>query len=203
MTDRGGSKSTTRRGFLTLAGLGTVALAGCTSTTPAVLYGLTAVPELEVRRRRGVQVLVARPRALKALDTDHIAVVQEGQLISYFPQAAWSDALPNVVQAKIAEALQNTNALRGVGLPGDGLLIDYQLQSDIRTFALHTAGSDRGVVEIAGRLVNDKNGRTVASQVFKAEVASAGVGPQQAVAALDQAATQVLAEMTTWVLSKV
>lgn len=202
MTKGGGTLRSSRRGFLTLVGLGLMT-AGCASSTPSALYSLNAVPQVDVRRRRAVQVLVPRPRALKALDTDLIAAVEQGQLISYFPQSAWSDALPNVVQAKIVEALQNTGSLRGVGMPGDGLLIDYQLQTDIRSFAFYTEGSDRGVVEISARLVNDRNGRTVSTKVFRSEILAGGQTVGQAVEALNAASSQVLGEMTAWAISKV
>lgn len=188
---------------LLLAGSAALALSGCASTGPSALYELTATPEVPATRKRAVQVLVARPRALKALDTDRIAVLENGLQISYFPDAAWTDALPNVLQSKIAEALQDTGALRGVGFPGDGLLIDYQLQTDIRTFALTTEGADRAVVELAARLLDDRNGRSVATQVFRAEVASSGLTAEQAVSALNRANGQVLAALTAWVIGTV
>lgn len=196
-------KHVNRRTVLGALGLGAI-VSGCASSAPSAFYSLDAadVGSLQGRSSR-VQVLVAAPRALKALDTTYIAVVAEGPVYSYFPKSAWADTLPNVVQLKLVETLQNTNRLRGVGLPGDGLLIDYQLQTDIRSFELRVDGANRGLVEIAGRIVNDRNGRTVANKVFRAEVLSGGNSVDQAVAALNRAADQVFAEMAAWTLANV
>ncbi|WP_430511752.1 ABC-type transport auxiliary lipoprotein family protein [Pannonibacter phragmitetus] len=196
-----------RRRALTLLGLGTLAagLSACASTAPNALYGIEAPAAASAAEgaRKPVQVLVAAPKALQALDSSNIAVVQQGPVYSYLPQVAWADQLGNVVQTGLVRTLENTRRLRGVGMPGDGLLIDYQLQTEIRSFELNVAGSARGVVEIAARLVNDRNGRTVDSMVFRAEVASGGQSADQAVRAMNTAAGQVFAELAAWVISKV
>ncbi|WP_289035913.1 ABC-type transport auxiliary lipoprotein family protein [uncultured Roseibium sp.] len=192
-----------RRQVLALLG-GGILLAGCAGNAPSALYGLSAATLPEASgRARGSQILVPRPRALKALDSNYIAVVNDGPVYSYYPQAAWADALPNVVQSKIVETLQGTGRLRGVGFPGDGLLIDYQLQTEIRSFELKVDGANRGVVEIAAKLVNDRNGRAVATQVFRAETLSGGSSVDQAVKALNSAADEVFSDMAKWILQKV
>ncbi len=200
------NKATTdmsRRGVLGALGLG-VLVSGCASTTPSAYYSIAAadVGGLTGRSRR-VQVLVAPPRALKALDTSYIAVVDKGPIYSYFPKSAWADTLPNVVQLKLVETLQNTGRLRGVGLPGDGLLIDYQLQTEIRAFELRVEGANRGVVEISARVVNDRNGRTVATEVFRAETPSGSTSVEKAVEAMNSSADRVFSEMAAWTLRNV
>lgn len=193
----------TRRGVLGVLGLG-VLVSGCASSAPSAFYSLDAadVSSLSGRSSR-VQLLVAQPRALKALDTTYIAVVDKGPVYSYFPDSAWADTLPNVVQMKLLQTLQNTGRLRGVGLPGDGLLIDYQLQTDIRAFQLQVEGANRGVVEIAARVVNDRNGRTVANKVFRAETPSGSTSVDKAVEAMNASADRVFAEMAAWTLRNV
>jgi cholesterol transport system auxiliary component len=192
-----------RIGALALA----VVLGGCaSSSSPDAYYGLTAPTASDVASRSGgrsIQLLVPPPRALQALDTVSIAVVDTGPVYTYFPKAAWTDTLPKVLQAKIVQTLENTRGLRGVGLPGEGLLIDYQLQTDLRSFELHVDGQDRAVVELMARLVNDRNGRTKASRVFRAEVPASGVAVGDAVKAMNAAADGVLSELAAWVLANV
>lgn len=183
---------------------GLLALTGCASSGPDALYGLTTPTGEQLRvRTTSRQVLVPEPRALQSLDTNSIAVVDAGPVYTYFPKAAWTDTLPKVVQAKLVQALENTGGLRGVGLPGEGLLIDYQLQTDLRAFELRIDGADRAVVEVMARLVNDRNGRTRASRVFRAEVPASGTDVGKAVEAMNVAADRVLREMTAWVLTQV
>ena len=181
-----------------------LSLAGCASKGPEALYGLTAPREIGLTTGGGSrQVLVPQPSALQALDTVSIAVVDQGPVYTYFPKAAWSDTLPKVVQAKIIETLENTGRLRGVGRPGEGLLIDYQLQTNLRAFELRIDGQDRAVVEIQARLVNDRNGQTRANRLFRAEVPSSGATVDQAVASMNAAVDEVLKELAKWVLSQI
>ncbi|QFT31236.1 ABC-type transport auxiliary lipoprotein family protein [Roseibium porphyridii] len=200
------TKATTdisRRRVLGALGLG-VLVSGCTSSAPSAFYSIEAADVGgSAGRSSRVQVLVAAPRALKALDTSYIAVVDKGPIYSYFPNSAWADTLPNVVQLKLVETLQNTGRLRGVGLPGDGLLIDYQLQTEIRAFELKVEGANRGVVEISARVVNDRNGRTVATKVFRAETPSGSTSVDKAVEAMNSSADRVFAEMAAWTLRNV
>lgn len=196
------------KGLLSAVAIGmALLLGGCGSaSTPDAYYGLTA-PAVSERapsaRGGGIQVLVAAPRALQALDTSSIAVVDRGPVYTYFPKAAWTDTLPKVVQSKIVQTLENTRGLRGVGLPGEGLLIDYQVQTDLRAFQLQIDGQTRGVVEVMARLVNDRNGRTKASRIFRAEAPAASTNVRDAVDAMNAAADKVLGELSAWVLSNV
>ncbi|GGB37116.1 ABC transporter [Roseibium aquae] len=197
------SGDTGRRHFLALVG-GSLLLSACSSSGPVALYGLSAAADPGAPgRRSSAQVLVTRPRALKALDTEYIAVAEPGPIYSYFPNVAWADSLPSVVQSKIVETLQNTNRLRGVGMPGDGLLIDYQLQTELRAFELRVGGSSRALVEIAAKLVNDRNGRTVASRVFRVESSAGTTDPDRAVAALNRSADQVFSQIAEWTLQSI
>ncbi len=206
---RGNDRRTGRRRWLAMAAAASLALllAGCgSSSAPDAYYGLTTPPAAEAGRpgrSARVQVLVPAPRALQALDTASIAVVDAGPVYTYFPKAAWTDTLPKVMQAKIVQTLENTRGLRGVGLPGEGLLIDYQLQSDLRAFELRVDGQDRAVVELMARLVNDRNGRTKATRIFRAEVPAKSTSVQHAVEAMNAAADGVLRELSAWVLSNV
>ncbi len=179
-------------------------LAGCASSGPEALYGLNA-PQIGTvtARPSGRQVLVPVPRALQALDTSAIAVADAGPVYTYFPKAAWADSLPKVVQAKIIETLEGTGRLRGVGVPGEGLLIDYQLQTELRAFELRVDGQDRAAIELMARLVNDRNGRTEASRVFRAEAPARGNSVDQAVEALDTAMAQLLTELARWVVTQI
>ena len=88
------------------------------------------------RRRRAarIQVLIAEPSALKALDGQNIVIKPAPGVIQYLKGAQWADRLPKVVQARLAETFQKSGRFGGVGKPGEGLAIDYQVIVDIRAF---------------------------------------------------------------------
>lgn len=187
------------------AGLGLVLLglllAGC-GTGPAPdtydLKGLTGDVSAPKRNR---QVLVTEPTAVKALNSDQIVVRLAGAEIQYLAKAQWADRLPRLVQARLVEALENTGKLSGVGTPGQGLAIDDQVVSDIRSFEIATNGSSRARVEISVKLLNDRNGTIRAQQTFVAE-APAGSGNPAFIKALDTAFGQVTNEIVEWVLKE-
>lgn len=180
-------------------------LAGCAGGRPPnALYDLSArATPGEGRARLSTQVLVPEPRAIRALDTDSIAVRPSPQTLSYYGGAQWADRLPKLVQVALVQSLEDSGRVRAVGLPGEGLLINYQIPIEIRAFELRTDGRSRAFVEVAVKILNDTNGQVVGSRVFTAEAPAASdtVGP--AVAALDRALKQVLDEMVPWALSEI
>lgn len=182
-------------------------LSGCVGslfTAPApATYDLTGPADLKhVRGATAAQILVPSPSALKILDSQRI-VVTRGSLVAYYPDAQYADTLPRVVQARIIEAFEQTKQARAVGRPGEGLSIDYQLLTDIRTFGYEAAtNGGNAVVEISARMMNDRNGRVVAFRVFRAEVPVAADDAAAVVAGLNAALDQVLRDMVTWSLGK-
>jgi cholesterol transport system auxiliary component len=176
-------------------------LAGCgtalTGSKPAALDTVTlSAGEIGgSARKSGVQILIAEPKALKIYDSQNIVVATSSTGLEYLGGAQWADRLPSLVQVKLAEALQNAG-YAGVGLPGQGLAIDYQLISEIRDFSVRTDGGDRAHVAIFVKLLNDRNGDVVSSRAFEGEApASAGNFP----AALDAAFADVSADIVAWV----
>ncbi|WP_068085757.1 ABC-type transport auxiliary lipoprotein family protein [Polycladidibacter stylochi] len=185
-----------------VSGVLLLGLAACAASGPDVLYGLSSPDTSQFRgKARSQQILVAQPIALQALDTSHIAVSEVGPSYTYYPKVAWSDSLPKVFQANLVAALEDTGGLNGVALPGQGLLIDYQLQTTIRRFEVQTQPK-QALVEVAVRLVNDHNGKTVAYRLFRSQVPAKTLAVNDGVDALNAASDQVLLDMTGWVLTR-
>lgn len=180
-------------------------LAACGSKAVNDTFDLTAsVSDVATTASaRNRQLLVADPSALKALDSEQILVRVSGAEIRYLSQSQWSDRLTRVVQSKLVEAFENTGRLGGVGRPGQGLAIDFQLITDVRAFEIAAEGGDRGVVEISAKLLNDRNGTVKAQRVFRAEVPSTGSDNASYVAALDRAFARVTGDIVAWTLQSI
>jgi cholesterol transport system auxiliary component len=190
--------------ILACAGL----LSGCVSSLltarPPDTYDLAGPADLSrVKGASSAQVLVPSPSALKILDSQRI-VVTRGSLVAYYPNAQYADTLPRVVQARVIEAFERTKQAKAVGRPGEGLSIDYQLLTDLRTFG-YVVGPTGQVaqVEISARLMNDRTGRVVAFKVFNAEVPVAADNAPSVVASLNAALDEVLVDLVSWSLSKI
>ncbi len=178
------------------AGLGT-------SSNALDTYDLS-VPSVSEKgaRKAGVQILIAEPQALKALDSESIVVRTSPSAIEYLGGAQWGDRLPKIVQARLVQAFENSGRFGGVGRPGEGLAIDHQIITDIRAFEVRTIGSDVATVEIFAKLLNDRNGVVIASKVFKSSV-SAGTGSDAFVRALDSAFDAAASEIVLWAAAKI
>lgn len=175
-------------------------LAACSTAASNDTFDLAASVSVEGPAVRNRQLLVPEPTALKALDSDSILVRVSGTEIQYLSKAQWSDRLPRMVQSKLVEAFENSGKLAGVGKPGQGLAIDYQLVSEIRSFAIVTGGARRAEVEIFVKVLNDRDGTVKAQRNFRAEAPVSGSENRAYVKALDTAFSRVNAEIVDWTL---
>jgi cholesterol transport system auxiliary component len=175
-------------------------LAGCTSLLagpPSAIFDLSA-PSLNSAppaHQRNIQVLVPEPSTVGALDTERIAGRPTPSEYAYLPGAVWSDRLPKLLQTRLVETLQNSGRARAVAVPGQGLLIDYQVVLDVRAFELTTQGAH---VDFSVRVMDDRNGRVVRSRVFQYLVPVQGRGTAAVVAALDRGMEQAFTDIANW-----
>lgn len=178
-------------------------LSACAGKANNDTYGLSASPVVEGPASTTKQILVPEPTALKALDSDQVVIRLSGSEIQYLADSQWSDRLPKMVQSKLVQAFENTGKIGGVGKPGEGLAIDFQVITDIRSFEVSTDGADTAVVEIFAKIVNDRNGTVRAQKAFRATVPVSGSGNPAFVTALDRAFADVSADIVSWTLKAI
>lgn len=176
-------------------------LAGCGGGAKNDTFDLSVspAPVTQARSLKGRQLLVAEPTALKALDSENIVVRLSNSEVQYLANSQWSDRLPRMVQSKLVEAFQDTGRLGGVGRPGQGLAIDYQVVTDIRAFEVDTKNNVANI-EISVQLLNDRNGTVRAQDVFRASARVSGTGNANFVKALDSAFAAASREIVAWTL---
>lgn len=151
--------------------------------------------------RRGTQILVAEPQALKALDSQNIVVQTDPLTIRYLGRSQWSDRLPRLVQVRLAQAFQNSDRFKGVGLPAQGLAIDYQIVTEIRSFGINSA-SNTAHVAIAVKILNDRNGVVASERIFEERVVAGGSDNASYIAAIDRAFESVTRDIVAWVTAR-
>lgn len=187
----------------------TIALAGCSTVAVKQTFDLSTsrlavVEQSSTVKRKPVQILITNPSALKTLDGQDIMVQGNGATISYLKDSQWADRLPNLVQARLVQAFEDTRRLAGVGRPGDGLAINYQIISDIRVFGINASQSPQNAeVEIAVKVLDDRSGNVRATQIFKAQSPVHGVDNDAYAKALEEAFSQVTSQIVNWTLTKV
>ncbi|WP_292593565.1 ABC-type transport auxiliary lipoprotein family protein [Mesorhizobium sp.] len=164
---------------------------------PLDTFELSA-PSLDARGRGRQQILIAQPSALKALDSQNIVIKPSVRSIQYLKGAQWADRLPLIVQARLAETFQRSGSFAGVGKPGEGLAIDYQVIVEVRSFEVRVDGGQHAEVELFVRILNDRNGEVRASKSFTATAPVSGSGNQAYVGALDRAFGDAAKDIVRW-----
>lgn len=169
---------------------------------PLDTYELTAPdPDTRGRARGRTQILVAEPSALKSLDGENIVVRPTPGTIQFLKGAQWGDRLPRVIQARLVETFQSTGRIAGVGRPGEGLAIDFQVIAEIRAFEIVlSGGGSRARVDLYVKVLNDRNGQVRASRSFDATAAVSGQGNDAYAAALDRAFGEAAAAIVEWTI---
>ena len=171
-------------------------LSGCGTAAKNDTYDLSAAVDGDGPAAKSRQVLIASPTALRALDSEQIVIRVSSSEIQYLSRAQWGDKLPRIVQSKLVEAFENSGKLGGVGIPGQGLAIDYQVVTDIRSFEIDASSGNQAVVEISAKILNDRNGSVRAQKVFRA-TAPAGGDNVGFVKGLDRAFSTVVSEIVS------
>jgi cholesterol transport system auxiliary component len=178
-------------------------LAGCGGGAKNDTFDLSAHVTGKGPAAHGKQILIPPPTALSALDSNQIVVRVTPSEIQYLAKAQWSDKLSRMVQAKLVEAFENSGKLGGVGVPGQGLAIDYQVVTDIRTFEIDTGAVHAATVEISAKILNDKTGTIKTQEVFRKVVPIGANDNNGYVKALDAAFAGVSSQIVDWTLKAI
>ncbi|HXG78198.1 MAG TPA: ABC-type transport auxiliary lipoprotein family protein [Methyloceanibacter sp.] len=145
------------------------------------------------------QLMVYEPSATSSLDSTRLMVRPKADQVSYYKGIAWSDRLPRLVQTRMIETFQNSGAVKAVS-PSSG---QYALASELRAFNIDvTSGHAAAEIDIFAKLINTSTGKVVATKAFSSRVAAKSDAPEDAIAALNQAFTEVLQDTTTWVATR-
>lgn len=183
-----------------------VLLGGClgSNVTPPATYDLVApkVMTLTAPRPAKFQLVVNEPSAVRSLETDRI-MVKSGARVAYYKDAAWSDRLPRLMQARMVEAFQNAGLVSAVGSRTDRLDADYELTTQVQAFQVEVDGaSAQAHANLFVKVVDGDSGRMVASRGFESSVPTGSKDAGEMVNSLNQAFDNVLREVVPWVAKR-
>ena|SRR5579883_78754 len=151
------------------------------------------------RRPLRAEVAVREPLGPLVLDTRRILVRSGPETLAYLADAQWSERLPALVRERLVETFRNADLLRS---PPANEPAAYALELEIRHFELD-AQNRQGVVEIAAKVVNARDGRIIAERSFKSAAPAQGTSGPQATAALDKALSTVMTEIVAFTAAKI
>jgi cholesterol transport system auxiliary component len=187
-----------RSSHIAAAALLAALLGGCGGGATPLTFDLAALPPSGRTVAAGRSIAVFEPVGIQPFEADRIIVREPGGALSFLGGGQWADRLPRLIQTRIIQSLENSGRLRSVSRPGDKVVADYQLISEIRAFDVQ-AGTGEAVVDLSLKLVADGTGKVAAARIFTARVPVAKIDAGTGAHALDQALMTVLADVVRWV----
>jgi phospholipid/cholesterol/gamma-HCH transport system substrate-binding protein len=185
-----------------IGGLENLAGTGAPKQGPAIydLAAATAFPQI-AKTIKG-HLVVPDPSAIILFDTQKILIRSGAGTYTNVNAAQWADNLPKLFQARIVQSFENAHQLSAVSRPLEQLTAEYRLELAIRSFQITLEPSPNAVVDVTARLVNDK-GVVAGARMFTASIPAKSTEAPDAVAALNQAFSQVAGEIVVWTVGAI
>ncbi|MFG3452211.1 ABC-type transport auxiliary lipoprotein family protein [Stutzerimonas stutzeri] len=142
------------------------------------------------------------PQASRILSSQRIAVVPQGNQISAYQGARWSDAAPVLLRDRLIEAFQRDGRMPSVSNEDVNLYADLSLHSDLRAFqTMYVDDKPVVVITLDARLVNRNDQHTLANHRFEVRQPSADPSVESVVEAFGKASDRLSGEILEWTLS--
>lgn len=142
------------------------------------------------------------PQASRMLSSQRIAVVPQGNQISAYGGARWSDTAPVLLRDRLIEAFQRDGRMPSVSNEDVNLYADLSLHSDLRAFqSVYVDGQPMALITLDARLVNRNDQHTLANRRFEVRQPSTGTDVEQVVEAFGKAADRLSGEVVEWTLN--
>ena len=174
-------------------------LAACAGEPQAPQTAFNLAPAVpHPQRPLRAQIHVLDPFAPTDLESDRI-LVRTGPTVAVLAGARWPAPLPVLLQARLAESLQNAQDLK----VDDGrTAADYNLETEVRAFELD-ADQKQVVVEFVVKLVSARDNHIKAFKTFKTRAPVASTDPHEVTTALNGALSSVMAQIVAFVAASV
>ena len=172
------------------------------ATAPAAPASATVPAGSSAPAATGAQawsLRVVRPAAGVHLAGQRIVVMPEGNRVSVYQGAGWSDPAPVLVRDRVLEAFRADGRVGALSSDERQLHADFELDSDLRAFqSEYRGGRPEAVLRLDARLVHTASRRIVSSRSFEHRQASADPAVPAVVQAFGTAADRLSAEVVDW-----
>lgn len=191
--------------------LGATALPGCTaldllggSGAARDIYALQPVSVAAQGRRSSRSLLVLLPKAPAAIATNRILIQQDPLVVTYLPDASWSDAVPDMLQSVLIRSLASAGRIGFVGAQGDGPVPDTVLLTRIDAFGVTQQADGRLRAEISCEItmLRDRDQRVLGTRRFAQSLVIDDDRADTIARGFQQLLDGLLPEIVTWVLAR-
>lgn len=184
------------------------ALLGACSVLPKAetpdIYRLPATPLPHAQAPTANWSLrINTPQAERMIDSSRIAVLPEGNVVSVYQGARWSDTATTLLRNRLIDAFRDDGRLPSVSSDDNALGADVTLAGDLRAFQSEYQGKTPTVViRFDARLVQSGSLRVVATRRFDITQPVNGTAVPQVVAAFGQASDALASQVVAWTLQQ-
>ncbi|MGE8166913.1 ABC-type transport auxiliary lipoprotein family protein [Pseudomonas putida] len=146
-----------------------------------------------------------KPLASEALAGPRIAVVPQGDVISNYKGARWSDPVPLLLRNRLLDGFQRDGRVQRLSADDSNLQADYELAGELQAFQseYRPGGAVEVVVRYDARLVEGRSQRILASQRFEVHQPLAGTQVPAVVTGFGAASDQLARQVVEWSIAQV
>ncbi len=143
------------------------------------------------------------PQASRMLDSSRIAVMPQGDVISVYQGARWSDRGTTILRDRLMQAFRDDGRVGALSSDDSNLQADFLLDADLTAFqSEYRNGQPVVVIRYDARLVRNSGLRIVATQRFEITQPASGTAVPQVVAAFGLAGDALATQVVNWTMQQ-
>jgi cholesterol transport system auxiliary component len=151
----------------------------------------------------GWSLRIDTPLAERMIDSTRIAVLPQGDVISVYKGARWSDSATTLLRNRLIDAFHDDGRIAALSSDDTSLQADYSLGGDLRAFESQYQGAQPVVViRFDARLVQNNGLRIVATHRFEITQPVGGTTVPQVVTAFGQATDALANQLVAWTMQQ-
>ena len=146
---------------------------------------------------------VNKPITSDVLDVPRIAVVPQGDVVSTYKGARWTDPAPALLRNRILDAFQRDGRVPRLSADDSNLQSDFELVGELQAFqSEYTAQGIEAVIRLDARLVDGRTQRILVSRRFEVRQVLGDKSVPEVVAGLGQVTDKAMAQLLDWTVAQ-
>jgi cholesterol transport system auxiliary component len=195
-----------KRAYQLIAPMALALISACSilpKADPSDVYRLASAQATAQGTPVSWSLRVTKPQTSEFLDSPRIAVVPNGDLISSYANARWSDPAPVLLRNRLLDGFQRDGRVTLLSTDDTNLQADYELGGQLQAFQSEYRGRAVDVViRLDARLVRGNDQRIIASRRFEVRQPVSDTQVPAVVAAFGQAGDQLNKQVVDWVVAQ-
>ncbi|MFJ4157166.1 ABC-type transport auxiliary lipoprotein family protein [Pseudomonas sp. NPDC089752] len=145
-----------------------------------------------------------KPLASETLAGPRIAVIPQGNVLSSYQGARWSDPVPLLVRNRLLDGFQRDGRVQRLSADDSNLQADYELAGELQAFQseYRAGGAVEVLIRYDARLVQGRSQRILASKRFEVRQPLTDTQVSAVVAGFGAASDQLAGQVVNWTVAQ-